>query len=96
MSHKEYIDKLCLDELDFVVEYAQERIRSLRDRVKTAYWQVSDYWMNHGYFEEDNYEGALEFFQKVAKSREDKLEELILKKVKLYPEDVEGLLRGSK
>lgn len=93
MSHKEYIDKLDLDQLRYVVEYAQERITGLLERSKTTYWQISDYWINHAYFVESDYARALEFFQKIAKKREDDLEELIIKKVKCYPEDVEGLLK---
>ena len=93
MSHKEYLDKLDLDELRWVAEHAQERIAGLLERSKTTYWQVSDYWINHGFFLEGDYDKALEFFQQIAKKREGKLEELLIKKVKLYPEDVEGLLK---
>lgn len=99
MSHKEYIAKCDGDQLVRLIELAQDKLITIRNRPKKEYFVVSDGWANYGFFELTDYEAALEFFSKNFEHEIDMdcFETLSISVVKYAPEDIEDLLmKGDK
>lgn len=93
MSHKEYIDKLSLDQLDCLVEMARAKISSIRSKKRVEYVALTDDWANIAFFDKQDVEGPLKHFEKAYRSKiaSGHFEQLRLEVQSDFPDEVPNL-----
>lgn len=59
MSHKEYIEKCDEDQLNSLIEHANQRLTQIKQSGWVKLWTVSVGWANVAWFEESDYAAAV-------------------------------------
>jgi hypothetical protein len=92
-SHREYIADQDIDQLDNLIDLAKKRKDDLQLGGWVKLWVVGDY-ANQGWFEDENYPGAVEFLVKLAHKHRDAGEryELSLEDCLCRPAEAQQLL----
>lgn len=94
MSHYDYVNNLCRDSLQGLVDIAQARIKQLNDADKIEVLVVHDDFMNIGFFARDDIDGALKCLSEEAKtSLRQKGDSLQIQVQRWFEDEVKDLIK---
>lgn len=92
MGTPEFLDRLNDSQLEYAIEYAQNKLKKMTEVPREEYWCVGDSWMNIAFYKKEDKQKALECF--IKEFSDEKVEsQLRIDLVKRRPDEVEGLLK---
>lgn len=93
MSTPDYIDSLSLDQLDYFIEKAKEKVKAAREQKKQECFVVSDDWLNYGHYRISDPEAALSMFNRefIRQTGKGTFESLSIKVEKYYPDEMKEI-----
>lgn len=97
MSHQDYIESCDEQQLDCLIEMAQNKLKQIRDEGWVEMWVVGDDWCNYKWFHLKDYDLALEFLVKYGKNsvKEGREDEIKITKEKIRPSEVDSYVSGK-
>lgn len=97
MSTQEYVDSLNIDQLEYLVSAAKEKLQSIRAGERQEYIVLCDSWCNRSFFNRNDIEGCLKAFEKELREQFAKgcFEELTLQVARDYEHEMPILEKFS-
>lgn len=93
MSHQDYIAKCDEDQLESLIDLAQARLTMIRESGYVPLWVVSDSWLNHAWFADNEHRKALDKMVELAgKSPEGENCSWMVRRQRFRPSEAASLL----
>lgn len=93
MSSTDYIKDLSIEQLEYLIEISQAKLKGIRAKPKQKCFVVSDGWLNHGHYRISDPEAALSMFNRkfLEQLSKGNFEKLSIEIEKYYPDEMKEI-----